>query len=298
MNETVRIKLESLRSQYDALTAQMGEPDVAANYEKMAQLVLERTLIAPVVDLMSEYENHAHTLADAQRILSEEDQELRELAEVEIEEAKKEIEKLENASKHPDLGPLGDGLITLMDQKLSQLDQRLYELTSKIQVAQSQKDVQIKKGKKIDEIENKVEGESKPVFEKPIVEFVNKSSKKFEITTLTSLPKLDPVKQSKYDQMLSQLSSDVITPPPMKPKIQESTGIDTPELIEKNVIPVIEEKTNEDVEQIVKPVLNKMPQSVVELPEESEIDDEDDDIEQIKSKILKTLSKIEQAEVD
>ena len=45
------------------------------------------------------------------------------------------IEKLENASKHPDLGPLGDGLITLMDQKLSQLDQRLYELTSKIQVA-------------------------------------------------------------------------------------------------------------------------------------------------------------------
>ena len=48
------------------------------------------------------------------------------------------IEKLENASKHPDLGPLGDGLITLMDQKLSQLDQRLYELTSKIQTAQSQ----------------------------------------------------------------------------------------------------------------------------------------------------------------
>ena len=97
MNETVRIKLESLRSQYDALTAQMGEPDVAANYEQMAQLVRERTMIAPVVDLMSEYENHAHTLADAQRILSEEDQELRELAEIEIAEAEKELEKLENA---------------------------------------------------------------------------------------------------------------------------------------------------------------------------------------------------------
>ena len=35
------------------------------------------------------------------------------------------IEKLEQVSKHPDLGPLGDGLVTLMDQKLSQLDQRL-----------------------------------------------------------------------------------------------------------------------------------------------------------------------------
>ena len=45
------------------------------------------------------------------------------------------IEKLEAASKHPDLGPLGDGLITLMDQKLSQLDKRLFELSSKISVA-------------------------------------------------------------------------------------------------------------------------------------------------------------------
>ena len=204
------------------------------------------------------------------------------------------IEKLENASKHPDLGPLGDGLITLMDQKLSQLDQRLYELTSKIEVAQTQNNVQIKKNNKnSNRIENKEE-KSKAVFEKPIVEFVNRSSKKFEITTLTSLPKLDPVKQSKYDQMLSQLSSDVITPPPMKPKMQESQKIETPEIKEQSVIPV----TKDEPEHVVKPVLNEMPKPIVELPEESEIDDEDDDIEQIKSKILKTLSKIEQAEVD
>ena len=204
------------------------------------------------------------------------------------------IEKLENASKHPDLGPLGDGLITLMDQKLSQLDQRLYELTSKIEVAQTQNDVQIKKNNKNSNGIGNKEDKSKAVFEKPIVEFVNKSSKKFEITTLTSLPKLDPVKQSKYDQMLSQLSSDVITPPPMKPKMQESPKIETPEIKEQSVIPV----TKDEPEHVVKPILNEMPKPIVELPEESEIDDEDDDIEQIKSKILKTLSKIEQAEVD
>ena len=45
------------------------------------------------------------------------------------------LEKLEDASKHPDLGPVGDGLITLMDQKLSKLDDRLYELSSKLTVA-------------------------------------------------------------------------------------------------------------------------------------------------------------------
>jgi hypothetical protein len=209
------------------------------------------------------------------------------------------IEKLEIASKHPDLGPLGDGLITLMDQKLSQLDQRLYELTSKIQIVQTQNDIKIKKNdKKSNEIQNKTEEKSKAIFEKPIEEFVNKSSNKFEITTLTSLPKLDPVKQTKYDEMLSQLGSDVITPPPMKPKIQESSKNETPEVIQNNTIPVIEEKPEQVVEQVIKPVPNQIPQPVLELPEESEIDDEDDDIEQIKSKILKTLSKIEQAEVD
>jgi hypothetical protein len=209
------------------------------------------------------------------------------------------IEKLENASKHPDLGPLGDGLITLMDQKLSQLDQRLYELTSKIQVVQTQKDAQIKKNdKKLNGIENKEE-KSKAVFEKPIEEFVNKGSKKFEITTLTSLPKLDPVKQSKYDQMLFQLSSEGIgSETPMKPKFQENPKMETPEMVQNDIIPVVEEKPETVLEQIVKPVLNEIPKPVVELQDESEIDDEDDDIEQIKSKILKTLSKIEQAEVD
>ena len=208
------------------------------------------------------------------------------------------IEKLENASKHPDLGPLGDGLITLMDQKLSQLDQRLYELTSKIQVAQSQKEAEIKTTEKKQARVETVEEKTKPVFEKPIEEFVGKSSKKFEITTLTSLPKLDPVKQSKYDQMLSQLSSDVIPPAPMKPKITEKPREVIPEIKKQEIIPVVEEKPQPVVEQITKPLVNEIPPPVVELPEESDIDDEDDDIEQIKSKILKTLSKIEQAEVD
>ena len=45
------------------------------------------------------------------------------------------LEKLEQSSRHPDLGPVGDGLITLMDQKLSRLDDRLYELASRMAAA-------------------------------------------------------------------------------------------------------------------------------------------------------------------
>ena len=206
------------------------------------------------------------------------------------------IEKLENASKHPDLGPLGDGLITLMDQKLSQLDQRLYELTSKIQVAQTENDAHNKKkNKKISETEVK----SKPIFEKPIEEYANKSSDKFEITTLTSLPKLDPVKQSKYEEMLSQLSSDVITPPPMKPKIYEEQKVEAVDIKEQNIMPVIENKPEPIVQQVTEPVIQQVTKPIVELPEEEDLDDDDDDdLNKIKTKIMETMSKIEQAEVD
>src|SRR5574342_551652 len=81
------------------------------------------------------------------------------------------IEKLEAASKHPDLGPLGDGLITLMDQKLAQLDQRLHEISSKISGA-TITPPQIKQPEPPKEI----------ILEKPI-------QKKIEIKNETQKPK-------------------------------------------------------------------------------------------------------------
>ena len=201
------------------------------------------------------------------------------------------IKKLETVSKHPDLGPLGEGLITLMDQKLSQLDQRLYELTSKIQSAEEQKENPLKK-------QAKTTHSTKPVFEKPISDFIEKptqpSDKKFEITTLTSYQKMDSVKQTKYDQMLSQLDSDVIAPakksPPLniKPK-QEVVSTET--IVPETTLPVTK------APEIIKPQIPEQPKPSVQIPAEPE-DDDDDDLDKIRSDILKTLSKIEQAEVD
>jgi len=205
------------------------------------------------------------------------------------------IQKLETVSKHPDLGPLGEGLITLMDQKLSQLDQRLYELTSKIQLAEEHKANPLKKEAKTTP---KTTHNTKPVFEKPISDFVEKpiqpSDTKFEITTLTSHTKMDSVKQTKYDQMLSQLDSDVIAPakksPPLniKPK-QEVTAAET--IVPETTLPAIK------APEIIKPQVPEQPKPSVQIPPEPE-DDDDDDLDKIRSDILKTLSKIEQAEVD
>ena len=205
------------------------------------------------------------------------------------------IKKLETVSKHPDLGPLGEGLITLMDQKLSQLDQRLYELTSKIQGVEEQKENPLEKQAKITP---KTTHSTKPVFEKPISDFIEKptqsSDKKFEITTLTSYQKMDSVKQTKYDQMLSQLDSDVIAPakksPPLniKPK-QEVVSTET--IVPETTLPATK------APEIIKPQIPEQPKPSVQIPPEPE-DDDDDDLDKIRSDILKTLSKIEQAEVD
>ena len=205
------------------------------------------------------------------------------------------IQKLENVSKHPDLGPLGEGLITLMDQKLSQLDQRLYELTSKIQSAEEQKENPLEKQAKITP---KTTHSTKPVFEKPISDFIEKptqsSDKKFEITTLTSYQKMDSVKQTKYDQMLSQLDSDVIAPakksPPLKIKPKEEV-VSTETIVPETTLPATK------APEIIKPQIPEQPKPSVQIPPEPE-DDDDDDLDKIRSDILKTLSKIEQAEVD
>ena len=181
-----------------------------------------------------------------------------------------------------------------MDQKLSQLDQRLYELTSKIQLSQNEKiELTAKETKpQVKHTEHNVttDPHKKEVSDNVVSELETADTKnnipnKFEITTLTSVPKLDSFKQTKYDQMLAQLDSDVITPPPKKSKIETEQK---PIISTTEIKPPIPEQ---NIQEKVKPT--------VQLPPEPEIDDEeDDDLTAIKKRVMDTLSKIDQAEVD
>ncbi|MFZ8907965.1 MAG: hypothetical protein ACO2YR_03445 [Nitrosopumilaceae archaeon] len=120
------------------------------------------------------------------------------------------LEKLEDASKHPDLGPVGDGLITLMDQKLSKLDDRLYELSSKISTAsitvpeiKKEKPSEVETGKqKIEakqesKIQDKIKTtfnfeKSSPAKSEPVIIPPTKARQSFELTTLTRFSKKEP----------------------------------------------------------------------------------------------------------
>ena len=207
------------------------------------------------------------------------------------------MEKLQEASKHPDLGPIGDGLITLMDQKLSQLDKRLYELSSKISGSNTQ--VHEQKLKSQDQIK-KEKVPSTPQIQKEVSKEITKlqdtfptQSKSVEITTLTELPTkisefpLIEQKPSTVDFVREQIENP-------QPKVDEKI-----EILQSSMGATIDKPLDVNIpkqESILPPV--QKPKPTIKLPEEEKIEDEDDDLDKIKGEIMKTLSKLEQAEVE
>ncbi len=225
------------------------------------------------------------------------------------------LEKLEQASKHPDLGPVGDGLITLMDQKLSKLDDRLYELSSKIidtktQTPEIKEDVNKQKISK--PIKNTFNFEkSKDVKIEPIEIPATKSRQSFELTTLTNISRKEP----KFP-LFEKGEKEVVSPIP-QPKIIQTELIKPKEEIVKEVvspkskvedkIEIIQESISKPVPKIeTKPDIDKEVAKITEhkaLPEpeiksNSSDDDFDDDLDKIKGNIMKVLSKLDQAEVE
>ena len=224
------------------------------------------------------------------------------------------LEKLEQASNHPDLGPVGDGLISLMDQKLSKLDDRLYELSSKMSNSKIQTpEIKQEKEEIKQEISKSIKGTfnfEKPKETKidPIAIPPTKSRQSFELTTLTNIPRTEP-KFPLFEK------KEIVKPMP-QPKIIQTELIKPKEEIGKEVIqPKVEDKV-EIIQSITpkptfenKPDLNKEVAKITEhkaLPEpeqkvstiDNDFDDDTDDLDKIKGDIMRVLSKLDQAEVE
>ena len=237
------------------------------------------------------------------------------------------LEKLEQASKHPDLGPVGDGLIALMDQKLSKLDDRLYELSSKISNVKIKtpevKETEVKKqetkqntSKSFTDIFN-FEKRKETKLE-PIIIPTTKSRQSFELTTLTNISKTEP-KFPLFEK--EKLKKEMIKPMP-QPKIIQTELIKPKEEIVKEIIQP-KSKVEDKIEIIhsvipkseptieIRPDINKEVAKITEhkaLPEpeqkpkpvtlDDDFDDDTDDLDKIKGDIMKVLSKLDQAEVE
>jgi len=230
------------------------------------------------------------------------------------------LEKLEQASEHPDLGPIGDGLITLMDQKLSKLDDRLYEISSKMASTKTETPKT-----KESEVKNQ---ESKPFnFEKPketktdpFVVPPTRSRQSFELTTLTNISR----KESKFPLLIDVESKQEIVNPMPQPKVIQSEIIKPKEEIVQEIIqprakvedkieiiqsftpkaePVLETKPDIDKEVAKITEHKALPEPEAEqkprpITLDDDFDDDADDLDKIKENIMKVMSKLDQAEVE
>ena len=228
------------------------------------------------------------------------------------------LEKLDDASKHPDLGPVGDGLITLMDQKLSKLDDRLYELSSKISTAKitvpeikKDKTTQRENSKqnldlKPESVENKVNNTfnfEKPVSAKSETVIIppTKSTQSFELTTLTRLSKKEP-KFTLFEKQIpvkEEIVKEIVEAKPQIKKKIETIQTQSP----AKPSAVLESKPDiaKEMEKITK--FKALPEPPKEKSTHSEnleddFDDDSDDIDKIKGEIMSVLSKLDQAEVE
>ena len=85
---------------YEDLTAELNNPSVVENQTRFRKLMKEQSDLTPLVDAYKEYKACQQTVQDSLELLdTENDEELREMAKEELNDAKARIEELEHTMK-------------------------------------------------------------------------------------------------------------------------------------------------------------------------------------------------------
>ncbi len=93
-------RLEDLVRRYEELMLELNDPSIANDQERFRRLMKEQSDLAPIVETFQEYKKSKETVEESLMILDEEsDEEMRELAKEELNEAKARIEELEKQLK-------------------------------------------------------------------------------------------------------------------------------------------------------------------------------------------------------
>ena len=93
-------RLEELVDKLDTINNQLTDPDVVTDQNKFRKLMKEQSDLVPIVDKYKEYKEAKTTIEDSLEILEEEnDEELREMAKEEMNDAKSRLETIEQELK-------------------------------------------------------------------------------------------------------------------------------------------------------------------------------------------------------
>ena len=93
-------KLDDLLIRYEEIMSELSEPDVANDQDRFRKLMKEQSDLAPIVETYTKYKNNKQAIEDSLLMLEEEsDEEMRELAKEELNDAKAAVESLEDELK-------------------------------------------------------------------------------------------------------------------------------------------------------------------------------------------------------
>ena len=93
-------KLEDLLVRYEEIMSELSEPDVANDANRFRKLMKEQSDLTPIVEAFREYKKSKQAIEDALVMLDEEsDEEMKELAKEELNEAKANVAELEDKLK-------------------------------------------------------------------------------------------------------------------------------------------------------------------------------------------------------
>ncbi len=93
-------RIEELVDKLDTINNQLTDPDVVTDQNKFRKLMKEQSDLVPIVDKYKEYKDAKATIDDSLEILEEEsDEELREMAKEELNDAKSRLETIEQELK-------------------------------------------------------------------------------------------------------------------------------------------------------------------------------------------------------
>ena len=93
-------KLDGILERYDEIMEQLNDPNVVSDQSNFRKLMKEQSDLAPIVELYRKYKEAQDTIQDSLAILDEEsDEEMRELAKEEMNEAKASIPEMEEQLK-------------------------------------------------------------------------------------------------------------------------------------------------------------------------------------------------------
>jgi len=225
------------------------------------------------------------------------------------------IEELGNAMRNTGTNHSDEGLFAAMEQKLSRIDERLQEMSSKITPSNKRAERQTQKN-----VQSSVQKNKKKSTYTSDVKLGSNNYGPLEITTLTQIPNrlpeffkkkfkpsipktqhVEPSDNEKVVKIVENVSEVKVT----HSNVCEYPDCSNPKFSNKHCSVHTNPNAKESITSEKKVVLSgleveKMPQAEIDdgLPDDSNLEDDDVDISALTKKMNESLDKLDQAEVE